>query len=80
MAHEHEGNMVNEFESGEVSGSDEHNAAEEIERLRKIEITVSTFLHELDNHSDDHGPVTMSSLMWLSVNDLRRLVNPVKVQ
>lgn len=46
----------------------------EIETLRKLKVTVTTFLYEIDSHDDYLGPVLMSSGMWLSVSAMRKLL------
>ena len=43
------------------------------EALEKLRITVETFLHEIDNHDDDKGPILMDNLMWMSVEAMRKL-------
>jgi len=43
-------------------------------RIIDLEKTIYTFLHDLDNHADEHGPITMTTGMWLQVQAFRKLL------
>jgi hypothetical protein len=46
-------------------------------RIAALETTIATFIHDIDNHDDSNGEITMSSLMWLQVEAFRNLVGNV---
>ncbi|HEY6021976.1 MAG TPA: hypothetical protein VIY48_19565 [Candidatus Paceibacterota bacterium] len=43
-------------------------------RVRLLEVTISTFLHDLDSHNDQYGPIIMNGAMWLQVQAFRNLL------
>lgn len=45
------------------------------DELRSVKTTISTFLHDLDGHNDDHGPLLMTGGMWLQVEAFRKIVS-----
>lgn len=49
------------------------------ERVRVLETTIATFLHDLDDHDCDETlpKVLMSNGMWLQVAAFRKLVNSI---
>lgn len=44
------------------------------QHIRDLETTIYTFLHNLDDHNDEAGPILMSGNMWLQVFAMRELL------
>jgi hypothetical protein len=47
------------------------------QRIEELEITIKTFLYDLDANDNKYGEVCKNSLLWMQVAAFRKLVSEV---